>query len=113
MLFRTTSPGPYAVRDSPASDFPLRETGKSDKGIVQFLNWTMKATYVAFGHDSNPLQRKNPAGPNGLAGFLARCKGFEPLTFWSVVKGWSFNIVKKDKCTVDLRRFIVYYRHGK
>ncbi|MBR3185088.1 MAG: hypothetical protein IKF48_03025 [Oscillospiraceae bacterium] len=32
-----------AVRDSLASDFPLYETGKSDKGIDQFLNWSMKA----------------------------------------------------------------------
>ena len=49
------SAGTHAVRDSLASDFPLRETGKSDSGIVQFLNWTMKATYVAFRHDSKPF----------------------------------------------------------
>ena len=44
----------HAVGDSLASDFPLCETGKSDKSIDQFLNWSMKATCVAFVHDSNP-----------------------------------------------------------
>ena len=63
------SAGTHAVRDSLASDFPLRETGKSDKGIVQFLNWTMKATYVAFRHDSNPFQVPKRAGPNGVGSF--------------------------------------------
>ena len=33
----------HAVRDSLASDFPLCETGKSDKSVDQFLNWSMKA----------------------------------------------------------------------
>ncbi|MBR2583666.1 MAG: hypothetical protein IKD61_09765, partial [Oscillospiraceae bacterium] len=27
---------------------------KRNKGIDRFLNWSMKATCVAFGHDSNP-----------------------------------------------------------
>ena len=31
----------HAVGDSLASDFPLCETGKSDKSIDQFLNWSM------------------------------------------------------------------------
>ena len=32
-------------------------------------------------HDSIGSQYKNPAGPNGLAGFLARCKGFAGIPF--------------------------------
>ena len=64
------SAGTHAGWDSLASDFPLRETGKSDSGIVQFLNWTMKATYVAFGHDSNPLQVAKKPGPLWGSGFF-------------------------------------------
>ena len=48
-------------RDSRASDFPLRGAGKSDKGIGQCLHWSMKATCVACGHDSNlstPCKKK-------------------------------------------------------
>ena len=68
-------------RDSHASDFPLRGTGKSDKGIDQFLNWSMKATCVAFGHDSNPVSpQKNPSSAQADNGFLVETEGFEPLT---------------------------------
>ena len=80
------SAGTHAVRDSLASDFPLRETGKSDSGIVQFLNWTMKATYVAFTLNSNPLLVPKEGHPEWDVPLLARCKGFEPLTFWSVAR---------------------------
>ena len=30
--------------------------------------------------------QKNPVTPNGVTGFLADPKGFEPLTFWSVAR---------------------------
>ena len=73
-----TCAGTHAVRDSLASDFPLRETGKSDSGIVQFLNWTMKATYVAFGHDSNPVQGQKRAIPNGMALFWHAVRDSNP-----------------------------------
>ena len=41
-------------RDLRAFLFALWGTAKRNQGIDQFLNWSMKATCVAFGHDSNP-----------------------------------------------------------
>ena len=39
--------------DLPAFLFRLRGTRKRNQGIDQCLHWSMKATYVAFGHDSS------------------------------------------------------------
>ena len=65
----------HAVRDSLASAFPLRETGKDDKGVDQCLHWSMKATRVAFDYDSNPLHMQKSRRPFGLAGFLTVQEG--------------------------------------
>ena len=46
---------------------------------------------IHYRSDSNPtMGMKNPAAPDGATGFLARLEGFEPPTFWSVVRFWLF-----------------------
>ena len=80
--------------------FPLRESGKRNRGIFQFLNWLMQATYMACGHDSNPAPlfaaKQSPAErpgtvlwkrycvliENGLRGCTACSGGAFP--FWGV-----------------------------
>lgn len=65
------SAGTRAVRDSRAFLFRLRETRKRNNSIEQFLNCSMKATYVAFGHDSNPPAWQKSPAPFGGRAFLS------------------------------------------
>ena len=39
-----------------------------------------------FDYDSNPFQVPKEGHPIRDGPLLARCKGFEPLTFWSVAR---------------------------
>ncbi len=39
-----------------------------------------------FDYDSNPFQVPKEGHPIWDGPLLARCKGFEPLTFWSVAR---------------------------
>ena len=50
--------------------FPARGSGKRNQGVAQFLNWATKATYVAFGHDSNLPSAQKSRYPNGYLLFL-------------------------------------------
>ena len=60
--------------------FSLAGDAKRNKGIDQFLNWSMKATYVAFRHDSNPSNLSKRISPIHWMGdiLLAQKEGFEP-----------------------------------
>ena len=69
----------HAVRDSHASGFL---TGKPDKCIDQFSNWSMKAPPGLSDMIRIPyFQRNVPKSgiPERVSRFLARRKGFEPL----------------------------------
>ena len=79
-------PVTHAVRDSLASDFPLRGTGKSDQCVDQMFALVDEHPTGVFDSDSNPNSVPNEGHPEWDGPLLARCKGFEPLTFWSVAR---------------------------
>ena len=73
----------HAVRDSLAYSF------RGAKRVLMYspvFALTSESPTGAFGHDSNPLRLlyQKTGTTAGGTGFLARRKGFEPLTFWSV-----------------------------
>ena len=54
----------------------LAGDGKANRGIAQFLNWAMKATLVAFVHNSNPRwSTKKTQGAFGLLCFFGAPAG--------------------------------------
>ena len=85
-------------RESLAFGFPLRGTGKPNKGIHQCARkvncreaareaglgrWFMQATYVACVHDSIPLIRSTKKDRREAVIFVERMRGIEPpLSAW-------------------------------
>ena len=63
--------------DLPAFLFRLRGTRKRNQGIDQCLHWSMKATYVAFGHDSSLLLAAKKQTPIWVSAFLVRERRLE------------------------------------
>ena len=79
------SGGTHAVRDSLAFLFACgRREKKSRYSPVCALVHAHAAGMC--GHDSNPNSVAKEGHPEWDGPLLARCKGFEPLTFWSVAR---------------------------
>ena len=101
-----SAPPRHAVRDSLASAFPLRETGKADKCIDQFLNWSMNAPPGLSDMIRIPyFQRNVPKSgiPERVSRFLARRKGFEPLRS-SPLRGLLRNLIRFAQKTLRVLR---------